>query len=323
VPSFKPAYLICGDDHGRIAERRARLRMIAERESGASGAEVLEGDGATPELLAAALSTMTFALGRRFVIVDGVERWKDREVTELLQGPLADIPPDTTVALFAREEGRLRAPASLRAAVEAAGGEISEEAKVKPWELPKWVCAQARHLGLGLDLDAARALIGLVGERQQRLVRELEKLALDLGYGGRVTVELVEELASTSSERRVWSLADALVARDRAAATRLYLALDGQGERLPGMVHWIAQRLRTALDVAGRLEQGESPAELRRSLRMPRAAAERFVEDVRGTDPPSLRRALEALAELELDSRGSSPLEERTSVLRAIAVIAA
>ena len=33
VPSFKPAYLIHGDDHGRIAERRARLRAMArERE---------------------------------------------------------------------------------------------------------------------------------------------------------------------------------------------------------------------------------------------------------------------------------------------------
>ena len=30
MASFKPAYLIHGDDHGRIAERRNRLRAIAE-----------------------------------------------------------------------------------------------------------------------------------------------------------------------------------------------------------------------------------------------------------------------------------------------------
>ena len=30
---FRPAYLIHGDDHGRIGERRARLRAMAERES--------------------------------------------------------------------------------------------------------------------------------------------------------------------------------------------------------------------------------------------------------------------------------------------------
>jgi DNA polymerase-3 subunit delta len=35
VPAFKPAYLIHGDDHGRIAERRARLRALAEELAGA------------------------------------------------------------------------------------------------------------------------------------------------------------------------------------------------------------------------------------------------------------------------------------------------
>ena len=43
MPTFKP-YLIHGDDHGRIAERRARLRALAEEESGAQGPELLEGD---------------------------------------------------------------------------------------------------------------------------------------------------------------------------------------------------------------------------------------------------------------------------------------
>ena len=44
MPAFKPAYLIHGDDHGRIAERRARLRAIAEQESGANGIELFEGE---------------------------------------------------------------------------------------------------------------------------------------------------------------------------------------------------------------------------------------------------------------------------------------
>jgi DNA polymerase-3 subunit delta len=73
-PSFRSAYLIHGDDHGRIAERRARLRALAEEASGAQGIELFEGDAATPEGVAGALSAMTFALGRRFLIVDGVER---------------------------------------------------------------------------------------------------------------------------------------------------------------------------------------------------------------------------------------------------------
>jgi DNA polymerase III delta subunit len=120
VAAFKPAYLIHGDDHGRIGERRARLRALAERESGAGGVEVLEGDDATPQAAAAALSAMTFALGRRFVIVDGVQGWKEAEVTEHLAPVLKDPLPETTVAFFAREEGRAKVPAALVKAVERA-----------------------------------------------------------------------------------------------------------------------------------------------------------------------------------------------------------
>ena len=119
APSFRPAYLIHGDDHGRIAERRARLRALAEQASGVQGVEVFEGDAATPEAVAGALSAMTFALGRRFLVVDGVERWRDQEL-EPLRNALAAMAPETTVVFFAREEGRLSAPAGLHEAVRAA-----------------------------------------------------------------------------------------------------------------------------------------------------------------------------------------------------------
>ena len=132
VPTFKPAYLIHGDDHGRIAERRARLRAVAEAESGTGGVELFEGDAATPEALALALRSMTFAIGRRFIVVDGVERWKDAEVEALLAPELANMPPDTTVAFFAREDGRIKAPAKLAAAVTKAGGDVAAESALKP-----------------------------------------------------------------------------------------------------------------------------------------------------------------------------------------------
>ena len=112
MPSFRPAYLIHGDDHGRIGERRTRLRAMAERETGAGGVEVLEGDACTPEAVAAALCAMTFALGRRFVIADGVERWKDADVAIVADAMRSMDPASLTVAFFAREEGRYRAPAA-------------------------------------------------------------------------------------------------------------------------------------------------------------------------------------------------------------------
>lgn len=319
MPSFKPAYLIHGDDHGRIAERRARLRALAEAESGAQGVELFEGEQANPETVAMSLNAMTFALGRRFIVADGVERWKDKDL-ETLESAMKAIPDQTTVAFFAREDNRAKAPARLHEAVRKAGGDVSAEESVKPWELPKWVVARGRELGLQIEPDAARALVQHVGERQQRLLRELEKLALGTAPTGRVEVNEIEELTAPSAERRSWSLADTIVSGDSATATRTYLALRSQGERLPGLIYWIAQRLRTAHDAAQALEAGQSAAQVKRSLRMPARAAERLIADAQRSGAPRLRRALEQIADLELASRGgaSGIASEDTAALASI-----
>jgi DNA polymerase III subunit delta len=363
MPELKPAYLIHGDDHGAIAERRAGLQTLALKQGDAGSVEALAGEAATPAGVAQALAAMTFAIGRRVIVVDGVERWKQAEVEQHLLPALKEMPPDTTVALFAREEGRTKAPAAVHAAVKAAKGQIVEQGTVKPWELPKWAREQAARLGLALDQAAAKALVGQVGERQQRILRELEKLALELApaVGGkdtgtagatdvsdaaaaaaatgataakpiRVSAQLIEERAAHSAERRVFVLADALVGGDAREATLTYLRLRRQGERLGGLGYLMASRVREALAVAVRLQAGESTAEVRRTLRMPSRAAERFIADVVRSDPDRLRTALGVLADLELDTRGGaelragrsrlSGLHEDTLALRAIAQIA-
>jgi DNA polymerase-3 subunit delta len=322
VPSFKPAYLIHGDDHGRIAERRARLRAIAEAESGSGGVEVFEGDAATPEAVALALRSMTFAIGRRFLVVDGVERWKDADVEAHLAPELANMPPDTTVAFFAREEGRTKASPKLEAAVEKAGGDVAAENALRTRELPRWVVAEGERLGVRVEGAAAQALVAQVGDRQQRLRRELEKLALEHGEGATIGVEEVEGAAAASAERQVWGLVDALVGRDRAHATRAFLELRAQGETLQRLIPLMARRIRDVLAIAVRLEAGESPAQVKASLKTSSWQADRRIKEARATDVEALQRALEELAELELASRGNTELAEDTAALRAIDAMA-
>jgi DNA polymerase-3 subunit delta len=325
APSFKPAYLIHGDDHGRIAERRARLRALAESISGAEGVELLEGDEATAERAAAALDAMTLTLSRRFIIVDGVERWSDKTLDGLAVS-LGAMPPETTIAFFAREESRYKAPDRLHAAVREAGGDISSEVSVKPWELPKWATAHARELGVELEPDGARALIRHVGDRQQRLLRELEKLALGADEpdadqpADPLDADTVERLTASSAERRAWTVADAVVAGETRAAVTAYLQLRQQGERLPGLLYWISQRVRTAHEVAAALDAGEPPAQVKRRLRMPSRAADRLIADAQHTGADRLAEAICEIADLELASRGGAPggAGEDTAALIAI-----
>jgi DNA polymerase III subunit delta len=324
MAAFKPAYLIHGDDHGRIGERRSRLRALAESQSGAQGVEVIEGEEATPEAVVNALSAMTFAFGRRFIVVEGAERWKEKDLEPLLDA-LAHMPPETTVVFFAREDNRAKAPKGLHEAVRKAGGDISAEESVKPWELPKWVIGRGSELGLTIEPDAARALIQQVGDRQQRLLRELEKLALGAEPGARIDAAAVEELTAASAERKAWSLADALLGAAPDDAIRLYLALRAQGERVPGLLYWMSQRLRLAHDVAQAIEAGAPEAQLKRNLRMPSRAADRLIADARRAGAEKLRAAIEEIADLELASRGGGAggAGEDTAAVLAITRIAA
>ncbi len=323
MAAFKPAYLIHGDDHGRIAERRARLRELAERSSGAQGLELFEGEQAAPDTVAAALNALTFAIGRRFLIVDGAERWKDREL-DALEAALASLAPDTTVTFFAREDGRLKAPKRLHDAVSRAGGVIDAEQSVKPWELPKWAVSQARQLGLDLTPEAARMLVAHVGERQQRLLRELEKLALDLEPGASIDVDTVLEVTAASAERKAWALADALLSGSAATSARILLQLRTQGERLPGQIYWMSTRIRQALQIARELERGASHSQIRSGLRMPSAAADRLIADAKRLGVERLERATCLVADLELASRGGgSGASEETEALLAISELAA
>jgi DNA polymerase III subunit delta len=336
VPDLKPVYLIHGDDHGAVAERRAGLRALGEsQEGGGASVELLEGEAASPAGVADALAAMTLSIGRRVIIVEGVERWRQADVETHLTNAIAQMPPDTTLALFAREEARAKAPAALHDAVKRAGGQIVAQMTVKPWELAKWARERATRMGLSLDAAAAKALVAQVGERQQRLLRELEKLALEgdepgdaasVGVGAsgsaptprQIGVQDVERRAAHSTEWRAYGLADALVGGDSREAAQSYLRLRQQGERISGLTYLMAQRLRDALAIALRLQAGESAAEVKRGLRMPPRAAERFVADVARSDVERLRSALAALADLELDARGGAPLTRSRTALAAL-----
>ncbi|MHB8491874.1 MAG: DNA polymerase III subunit delta [Solirubrobacteraceae bacterium] len=330
--SLGPAYLIHGDDHGAVQERRARLRQMAAGDGAAETVEVLSGAHATPQALADHLAAPSLGMGQRVLVVDGVERWKDADVRAALERVMAPMAPLTTVAMFACEDARTKAPASLHRIVLEAGGRVDREAKLKVGELKRWVAQRARAAGVELDDEAAATLVAQVGERRQRLQREIEKLAIELraerAHPVAVAPHEIEQRAARSAEVRAFSLADSLVDGSLAEMVGTYIRLRAHGERLAAMLHPLASRLRQAIAVAERLELGEQPAAVARSLRMPQDASRRLVAGAREAGSTRLRGALATLADLELQSRGGpvvqhdrppgAGLDEDTLAVRAL-----
>lgn len=252
---MRALYLIAGTDGAKIDATRARLRARAEREAGGDALEVFEpGEGKgmpDHEALLAAIPTMSLMESRRYLLADGVERWRERQL-EAVAAALADLPPDLTVVLIARA----KAPPKLSKAVRAAQGEIHEFEAPKAREMPRILVADAQRLGFRLEPAAARVLVDRMGANPVRLQHELERLALWAGEAGTVTAADLEAMIADTSEAAVWSLSDALIEGDAAAALRIGEQLIDQGENVTGLIYGLASRLRGACSPPVRSSRG-------------------------------------------------------------------
>ena len=302
---MRPLYLIAGSDAAKIDATRARLRARAEREGGTAALEVFEpGEGRgmpDHEALLGSIPAMSLMDSRRYLLADGIERWRDRQL-EPVAAALAELPPDLTLVLICRD----KPAAKLLKAVKAAGGEVHEFEAPKARDMPRVLVGEAQRLGLRLEPTAARMLVDRMGANPVRLRNELERLALWAGKGGSVTAADLEEMITDTSEAAVWSLSDALIEGDTAAALRIGERLIGQGENVTGLIYGLASRLRSACAAAAQLEEGIPPNQVESSLKMHPYAAKQLVRRLSGTDLASLRAAMETLADLELWCRGGA-----------------
>jgi DNA polymerase-3 subunit delta len=319
---MQPLYLIAGTDGAKIDATRARLRARAERESGSAALEVFEpGEGRgmpDHEALLAAIPAMSLMGTRRYLLADGIERWRDKQLEPVLAA-LKELPPDLTLVLICRD----KAAAKLMKAVKSAGGEIHEFEAPKAREMPRVLVGEAQRLGFRLDPAAARMLVERMGASPQRLRNELERLALWAGEGGEVSAADLEEMVADTSETAVWSLSDALIEGDAAAALRIGERLIGQGENVSGLIYGLASRLRSACAAAAQLEEGLPPKQVESSLKMHPYAAKQLVRRLQGTDLASLRMATETLADLELWCRGGADYGDELALTIALRKAAA
>lgn len=314
---MRALYLIAGSDGAKIDATRGRLRTRAEREAGADALEVFEpGEGRgmpDHEALLAAIPAMSLMESRRYLLADGVERWRDRQL-EAVAAAVGELPPDLTLVLIARA----KAPPKLAKAVKAAQGEIHEFEAPKAREMPRVLVADSERLGFRLEPGAARVLVDRMGANPVRLQHELERLALWAGEGGEVTVADLEAMIADTSEAAVWSLSDALLERDAAGALRIGERLIEQGENVTGLIYGLASRLRSACAAAAQLEEGVPPKQVESSLKMHPYAAKQLVARLRDTDVASLRTATEALADLELWCRGGADYGDELALTLAL-----
>lgn len=314
---MRPLYLIAGSDGAKIDSTRGRLRARAEREGGSDALEVFEpGEGRgmpDHEALLAAIPAMSLMDSRRYLLADGVERWRDRQL-DAVAAALSGLPPELTLVLIARA----KAPAKLLRAAKAVKGEVHEFEAAKARDLPRLLVGDAQRLGFRLDPGAARVMVERMGANSVRLQHELERLALWAGEGGEVGAADLEAMVSDTSETAVWALSDALLERDSARAAAIAERLIAQGENVTGLIYGLASRLRKACAAVAQLEDDVPRKQVESSLGMHPYAARQLVGRLEGTSLDDLRDAIVALADLEVWCRGGADYGDELALTLAL-----
>lgn len=215
-------FVFTGENH--FALREAKTRWIQEfiKKHGEDNLIRLEGKSQTLRTLLDEVSMMPFLAERRLFAIDGFPKLDKEEVDVLLE----QIHPQVIV-LFSdpKPDKRLGGTKQLLAKAE-----VKEFAPLKGPKLADWVVSVAKENGATMEAAARDLLIEFVGEDQEMLAREVEKLAIHAGSRP-IARDDVELMTIPTDEGVVWKMTDLLTAgRKKEAAAFVRKTLDRGGD---------------------------------------------------------------------------------------------
>jgi DNA polymerase III delta subunit len=229
---------------------------------------------------------------------------------------LGQVAPGNGLAIVEEtDSGKKDAPSKIVSeAIRAAGGLVRRVEAPREGALANWIEQRARERGITLASGAARELATRVGgfvregdvdrRHQGRLaVGELEKLALRRDPGEPITVTDVQALVPEAIPGSMWAFVDSVALRQRNRSLELLERLIEETPA-PVLLAVLHRRIRELVEVLDRIERGEAPGALVRSMRLAPFRAETLARQARTWTAPELDAALEGLVELDAQVKG-------------------
>ena len=310
---LKPVYLIVGADRPKIQRALRRLRDRI----GEDATELLDAHEASGDDAAAACNSLgLLGGGRRLVIVEGVDRWKAADA-KAIAAYLASSAPDTVLALVAAE---MKKDSALAKACAKVGDVLVYD--VPKRRMSEWVTKQFADRGVGVDAEAARLLMEIVGEDPEELASEVDKIAT-WSAGDPVGTAEVELLASGCAEIPGYELTDAWGRGDLAGALRACQTLlersgDPVSRTVPMLIGMLVAHVGRVRDCQTFAGEGLTAREAAARLKRHPFYVEKLYVEARNYDPDELRDAVVRLAELDHAVKGGSRLSLDLELERAL-----
>ncbi len=244
-------YFFTGENTFALRHERSQWKTRFAEKHGEENLLVLSSADVTYRLLLDEVGTMPFIGDKRLVIIDGVPKFEKEEIESLPQ----HIHP-SCLLLFCDPKPDKRLT-SVKVLLKIA--DVKEFAPLEGAALGGWIRAYAQGKGTACDARAASLLLEIVGENQDTLAQEIEKLAVFAGTQ-QITEDVVRRLAVPSGEREIWQLTNELARGQTQPALRYVRELLSRGEDPYGVWSILLWMLRNVVTVHAAAASGERNA---------------------------------------------------------------
>lgn len=301
--------LISGADEILAAE--SVRSAVAELVGDADRADVLDefsGDEYVLADVAISASTPPMLATHRVVVARGLSRFGTAEIATLIAW--LDDPCPTTDLVLEWDSGRV--PRPLAQAVEAAGGQrVASDVPGGARNRKTWLEERLAEAPIQLDARARASLDEHFGNELSRLGAVLETLGAVFGEGARLSFDDVQPYLGAEGDVPPWELTDAIDRGQVSAALAVLQRMWGAGRHPLAVTATVANHITrmARLDGADATNEKEAAAVL--GLRGSTFPARKALDACRRRGSEGIARAVELLAEADVDMRGRSGLDSR------------
>ncbi|MBM7541692.1 DNA polymerase III subunit delta [Amphibacillus cookii] len=140
--------------------------------------------------------------------------------------------------------------------------------EVKPWHLDKWVEHMIKSYHIVFEHGVQELLISEAGANLSILEKEIEKLSLNVGEGGTVTLDIAKNLISHQGNTSGLKLVDTVLTKDLQLAIQTYKDLLRLNEEPIALVALLASQLRVIYQVKLLQKKGYSQKQMAQQLKL-------------------------------------------------------
>jgi len=302
-----PCYLVAGQEELLVLEAADAVRQAARRD-GFDERRVLEAgepgfDWA--ELAMAGQQGALFGGGRTLIDLRLPSGKAGREGSEALAAWARTPAPDSLLLVTCLAWGKEHERAAWVGALAGAGWQLVVW-PLRRNELPSWIAARMRRLGLALAPDAIDLLAQRTEGNLLACAQELDKLVL-AGETGPLGADRLAALLAEQSRLDVFALTDAVLAGEPGRALRILRALRAEGEAPAAVLPWLGSQVELLARAAEASADGQQEAAALRAERVWQSRIDLYGRALRRIGQAGLVRALSGLADAERLAKGQAP----------------